>query len=74
MPVSPCFNLLLEYTQPSQYVCLMVKQEAFRCIHTMTTCHLNMVTLQEDEFLSVFQLLLMWIDGTNFGVVTQLHA
>jgi hypothetical protein len=64
----------LENTQPSQYLCLMVKQEAFRYSQTMTSWHLNMVTLQEDDFLSVFKLLLMWTNGTMFGVVTELRA
>jgi hypothetical protein len=67
-----CHHVLtffLEDTQPPQYVCLMVKQEAFRYIQTVTSWHLNMVSLQEDYFLSVLQLLLMWIDGTNFVLI-----
>jgi hypothetical protein len=45
----------------------MVKQEAF-IYHSqaMTSWYLTMVTLKEDDFLSVLQLLLMWIDGTIF--------
>jgi hypothetical protein len=64
-----CHHVLtffLEDTQPSQYVCLMVKQEAFRYSQTVTSWHLNMVSLQEIDFLSVLQLLLTWIDGITF--------
>jgi hypothetical protein len=52
--------------QPSQYVCLMVKQETLRYSQTVTSWHINMVSLKEDDSLSVLQLLLMWIDGTDF--------
>jgi hypothetical protein len=64
-----CHHVLtffLEDTQQSQYVCLMFKQEACRCSPTVTSWHLTMVSLQEDDFLSVLQLLLMWTDGTTF--------
>jgi hypothetical protein len=64
-----CHHVLtfcLEDIQPSQCVSLMAKQEACRCSQTVTSWHLTMISLQEDDFLSVFQLLLMWIDGTVF--------
>jgi hypothetical protein len=60
------FTFCLEDIQPSQYVCSMAKQDAFSYSQTVISWHLTMVSLQEDDFLSVLQLLLMWIDGTNF--------